>query len=124
METASGGSSTCPRWDTKPHNTITRSYLAEHGVAALDSPVSGGVHGARAVLPRTFDYGFATGLMVKDVRLYLDEAKALDVPTQIADAVGRLWESTLAAEGPESDFTSVVKPIEKAAGVVIGRTNE
>jgi hypothetical protein len=29
----------------------------------------------RAVLPRTFDYGFATGLMVKDVRLYLDESQ-------------------------------------------------
>jgi 3-hydroxyisobutyrate dehydrogenase len=43
---------------------------------------SGGTHASRdkfprAVLPRTFDYGFATGLMVKDVRLYLDEAKAL-----------------------------------------------
>jgi 3-hydroxyisobutyrate dehydrogenase-like beta-hydroxyacid dehydrogenase len=31
----------------------------------------------RAILPRTFDYGFATGLMVKDVRLYLDEARTL-----------------------------------------------
>ena len=31
----------------------------------------------RAVLPRSFDFGFATGLMVKDVRLYLDEAEAL-----------------------------------------------
>jgi len=31
----------------------------------------------RAILPRTFDFGFATGLMVKDVRLYLEEAKAL-----------------------------------------------
>jgi 3-hydroxyisobutyrate dehydrogenase len=87
---------------------------------------SGGTHASRdkfprAVLPRTFDYGFTTGLMTKDVRLYLDEAKGLDVPTQIADAVGKLWEATLAAEGTESDFTSVVKPIEKAAGVVIGR---
>ena len=36
----------------------------------------------RAILPRTFDSGFATGLMVKDVRLYLDEARALGVPVE------------------------------------------
>jgi 3-hydroxyisobutyrate dehydrogenase len=89
---------------------------------------SGGTHASRdkfprAVLPRTFDYGFATGLMVKDVRLYLDEAKALGLPTRIADAVATLWEATLAEEGPESDFTSVIEPIEKAAVVVdIGQT--
>ena len=47
----------------------------------------------RAILPRTFDYGFATGLMVKDVRLYLDEAKALGVPVEVAEAIGRLWEA-------------------------------
>jgi hypothetical protein len=43
----------------------------------------------RAILPRTFDYGFATGLMVKDVRLYLDEEKALGVPVDVAEAIGR-----------------------------------
>lgn len=85
---------------------------------------SGGTHASRdkfprAVLPRTFDYGFATGLMVKDIRLYLDEAKALGLPTELADTVARMWEGTLAAEGPDSDFTSIVKPIEAAAGVVI-----
>ena len=85
---------------------------------------SGGTHASRdkfprAVLPRTFDYGFATGLMVKDVRLYLDEARALGLRTHIADAVAALWENTLKEEGPESDFTSVVKPIEEAAGVIV-----
>ncbi|MDD7813227.1 NAD(P)-dependent oxidoreductase [Mycobacterium sp. CSUR Q5927] len=86
---------------------------------------SGGTHASRdkfpkAVLPRTFDYGFATGLMVKDVRLYLDEAQALGLPRPIADAVAGLWESTLREQGPESDFTSVVKVLEDAAGVTVG----
>lgn len=76
----------------------------------------------RAILPRTFDYGFATGLMVKDVRLYLDEAKALGVPVEIAEAVARLWEATLNDEGADSDFTSAIKPIERAAGVTVGRS--
>jgi 3-hydroxyisobutyrate dehydrogenase len=85
---------------------------------------SGGTHASRdkfprAVLPRTFDYGFATGLMVKDVRLYLEEARSLGLSTTIADAVADTWEHVMASEGPESDFTSVVKPLESAAGVVV-----
>jgi 3-hydroxyisobutyrate dehydrogenase-like beta-hydroxyacid dehydrogenase len=75
----------------------------------------------RAILPRTFDYGFATGLMVKDVRLYLDEAEALGVPTSVAEAVAGLWEATVRDQGPESDFTAVIKPLEQAAGVVVGQ---
>jgi 3-hydroxyisobutyrate dehydrogenase-like beta-hydroxyacid dehydrogenase len=74
----------------------------------------------RAILPRTFDYGFATGLMVKDVRLYLDEAKALGVPAEVADAVGRVWETAMREEGADSDFTTAIKPIERAAGVTVG----
>jgi 3-hydroxyisobutyrate dehydrogenase-like beta-hydroxyacid dehydrogenase len=73
----------------------------------------------RAILPRTFDYGFATGLMVKDVRLYLDEAKALGVPTDVAETIGRLWEAAAHDQGPDSDFTAVIKPFEKAAGVTV-----
>ncbi|MED5815328.1 NAD(P)-dependent oxidoreductase [Mycolicibacterium sp. 050232] len=85
---------------------------------------SGGTHASRdkfprAVLPRTFDYGFATGLMTKDVRLYLDEATTLGLPVEMAATVQRIWEHTLHAEGPESDFTSVIKPMEEAAGVIV-----
>jgi 3-hydroxyisobutyrate dehydrogenase-like beta-hydroxyacid dehydrogenase len=74
----------------------------------------------RAVLPRTFDSGFATGLVVKDVRLYLDEAKALGVPVDVAETIGRLWETALLDQGADSDFTAVIKPFEKAAGVTVG----
>src|SRR6266480_179499 len=74
----------------------------------------------RAILPRSFDFGFATGLMVKDVRLCLEEAKALGLSMEVAEAVGRLWEVIIRDEGAESDFTAAIKPIEKAAGVVVG----
>lgn len=85
---------------------------------------SGATHASRekfprAVLPRTFDYGFATGLMVKDLRLYLQEAQALGLPTVVASAVVDLWETVQREEGAESDFTSVVKPLESAAGVIV-----
>lgn len=76
----------------------------------------------RAILPRSFDYGFATGLMVKDVRLYLDEASALGVPAEVAETIARLWETTAREEGPEADFTTVIKPLERAAGVTVGRS--
>jgi 3-hydroxyisobutyrate dehydrogenase-like beta-hydroxyacid dehydrogenase len=74
----------------------------------------------RSVLPRTFDYGFTTGLMVKDVRLALDEMKSLGLSMEVAEAVGRLWEAVISEIGADSDFTSAIKPIEKKAGVVVG----
>jgi len=77
----------------------------------------------RAVLPRSFDFGFATGLMVKDVRLCLDEMRSLGLKMEVAEAVGRLWEVVIRDMGAESDFTSAIKPIEKAAGVVVGDTS-
>jgi 3-hydroxyisobutyrate dehydrogenase-like beta-hydroxyacid dehydrogenase len=85
---------------------------------------SGSTHASRdkfprAVLPRTFDFGFATGLMVKDVRLCVEEAKAAGLSLEIAEAVERVWEVVLRETGADSDFTSVIKPIEKAAGVVV-----
>ena len=74
----------------------------------------------RSVLPRSFDFGFATGLMVKDVRLALEEMKSLGLKMDVAEAVARLWEVVIRDEGAESDFTAAIKPIEKAAGVVVG----
>ena len=74
----------------------------------------------RAVLPRSFDYGFATGLMVKDVRLAIDEMRSLGLNMEVAESVGRLWETVIRDQGAESDFTTAIKPIEKAAGVIVG----
>ena len=75
----------------------------------------------RSVLPRSFDYGFATGLMVKDVRLAVEEMRSLGLSMEVAEAVGRLWEVVIREMGAESDFTSAIKPIEQAAGVVVGK---
>jgi 3-hydroxyisobutyrate dehydrogenase-like beta-hydroxyacid dehydrogenase len=113
---------------------VATSEVVVMGVkSGLDPPVmievlnagSGGTSASRdkfprAILPRTFDYGFATGLMVKDVRLYIDEAKALGVPVDVAETIGRLWEIAARDEGPDSDFTTVIKPFEKAADVIVG----
>src|ERR1700722_7123480 len=77
----------------------------------------------RSILPRSFDYGFSTGMMLKDVRLCLEEMRSQGLSMEVAEAVGRLWEVVIREMGAESDFTSAIKPIEKAAGVVVGGAN-
>jgi 3-hydroxyisobutyrate dehydrogenase-like beta-hydroxyacid dehydrogenase len=74
----------------------------------------------QSVLPRTFNYGFATALMLKDVRLCVEEARALDVPNAVMSAVLDQWETTNADFGGDTDFTMIVKMIERRAGVTVG----
>jgi 3-hydroxyisobutyrate dehydrogenase-like beta-hydroxyacid dehydrogenase len=91
---------------------------------------SGATHASRdkfprAILPRTFDFGFATGLMVKDLRLCLQQAAELGLALQVSEAVGQCWEAALADQGADSDFTTIIRPIEDAAGVIVdGRREE
>lgn len=73
----------------------------------------------KAIIPRKFDFGFATGLMYKDVRLCLEEAEAAGVQMWVANAVRQLWQFTNHELGPQSDFTEVVKVLERWAGVEV-----
>jgi 3-hydroxyisobutyrate dehydrogenase-like beta-hydroxyacid dehydrogenase len=73
----------------------------------------------RCVLPGTFDLGFTAGLMNKDVKLFLSESEALGVPTQVIDAVAQLLQLTCDELGPETDLTTVVRPVEKRAGAEV-----
>jgi 3-hydroxyisobutyrate dehydrogenase-like beta-hydroxyacid dehydrogenase len=73
----------------------------------------------RAILTRTFDFGFATGLCYKDVRLCVDEAEALGVPMIVGAAVRQILAVTNARFGPTSDFTSIARVVEEWAGVEI-----
>lgn len=76
----------------------------------------------KSVLPRTFDFGFATGLSFKDVRLCLDEAEAMGVPMVVGSAVRQMLCMTNSLYGPDSDFTSMVKVVENYAHVEVGKT--
>jgi 3-hydroxyisobutyrate dehydrogenase-like beta-hydroxyacid dehydrogenase len=73
----------------------------------------------RAVLPGTFDFGFATALSYKDVRLCLDEAEAMGVPMIMGAVVRQILALTQAKYGLDSDFTSIAKLSEEWAGVQI-----
>jgi len=71
----------------------------------------------RAVLPRTFDFGFTAGLALKDVRLCLAAARILGVPLGVGTAVCELLERTVSALGADSDFTAMAKIVERDAGL-------
>jgi len=71
----------------------------------------------KAVLPRTFDFGFATALSFKDVRLCLDEAEAMGVPMVIGSAVRQILSITYNLYGPESDVTDTARLLESWAGL-------
>ena len=73
----------------------------------------------KSILPGTFDFGFATGLSYKDVRLCIDEAEALGVPMVCGAAVRQMLAVTNAMYGADSDFTSMCKVIESWAGVEV-----
>ena len=49
-----------------------------------------------------------------------ESTEALGSPVEVAEAIARIWEATVDQEGPGSDFTSVIKPMEKSAGVTVG----
>lgn len=78
----------------------------------------------KAILTRTFDYGFRTELMYKDVKLCLEEAEALGVPMWVAQSVKQWWSYAFARGGKEEDFTSLMRYVEEPAGVVVrGKRN-
>ena len=73
----------------------------------------------RSILPRTFDFGFTTGLSYKDVKLCIDEAEAMGVPMVCGAAVRQMLAVTNAMYGADSDFTSMCRVVESWAGVEV-----
>jgi len=58
------------------------------------------------ILTGTYDAGFKTGLLTKDVGLFLDNAKAAGTPVAVAETVAQLWRRADKAL-PDSDFTRI-----------------
>jgi 3-hydroxyisobutyrate dehydrogenase-like beta-hydroxyacid dehydrogenase len=73
-----------------------------------------------SVLTRSFDYGGKVSTMYKDVHLCLEEAKALKVPMWLGANVVEMWHMGMAEGRGDDDFTSLIRMIEKWAGVVVG----
>ncbi|MEZ5936144.1 MAG: NAD(P)-dependent oxidoreductase [Alphaproteobacteria bacterium] len=73
----------------------------------------------QSILPRSFDYGFSTGLMFKDVALFMAGAEAMGLDLKACRTVLETWQEAVDSFGADSDFTHVVELAEKAAGVVV-----
>ena len=112
------------------HIAVTAEGMAMGARAGLDPQlmidvlnVSTGASSAtrdkwpRSVLPRTFDYGFATALAFKDLRLCLEEAEAMGVPMVVGSAVRQFLSITNQLFGPDSDFTCMAKTAEVLAAI-------
>ena len=73
----------------------------------------------RCVLNRQFDFGFAIGLLNKDIRLCMEEAEAMGMPMVVGSAVRQMLAIGTAAYGADADMTEMIKVPESWAGVVV-----
>jgi 3-hydroxyisobutyrate dehydrogenase len=64
------------------------------------------------VLPRTFDSGFALGLMAKDLRLALDLVRSMRTPSRLLEDCTALWSRAESQLGGRADNTEIVKYLE------------
>lgn len=78
----------------------------------------------RAILPRTFDFGFPIALAAKDLRLFAEQADAMGVPLWIGAASRQLWQFAREQLGPSADFTEIVRPLEQWTEVMIAAGHE
>jgi 3-hydroxyisobutyrate dehydrogenase-like beta-hydroxyacid dehydrogenase len=72
------------------------------------------------VISRSFSFGFAIGLLNKDVRLCMAEAEALGIPLVVGSAVRQLLSIATQTEGADADMTTMARTVEKWAGVQVG----
>jgi 3-hydroxyisobutyrate dehydrogenase-like beta-hydroxyacid dehydrogenase len=73
----------------------------------------------RTVLTGKFDFGFPTGLSMKDIGLCLREAEAMGIPMPVGSAVQQVLAITSSLFGPDSDFTSICRTVEGWGGVEV-----
>jgi 3-hydroxyisobutyrate dehydrogenase-like beta-hydroxyacid dehydrogenase len=74
---------------------------------------------SKAVLNRTFDFGFRMELMSKDVRLALEEAEAVGATMFTCSAAKQLYAHAMAQGAGPGDITALIKVLEQWAGTVV-----
>ncbi len=69
----------------------------------------------RSILPRTFDAGFASGLIAKDVGIAADLAGELGVDAPLLAATRARWDAVRDALGADADWSRAITLIERAS---------
>lgn len=71
----------------------------------------------RAVLPKTYDFGFALALMHKDVGIAMSLIESTGVQTVLSQASAQMWDHALKSAHATADMTEITRQIQKAAGL-------
>lgn len=78
----------------------------------------------QCVLPRTFPPRFATELLLKDLKLGVDEARASDAPLWMMSAALDFISAALGEIDPAEDYAALIKWFEHRAGVEVAAQSE
>lgn len=73
----------------------------------------------KAILPGTFNLGFANSLMLKDLELCLEMARSMRIPIPLSEEIGREWRAAMEITGADADFTTIVRRSELRAGAEV-----
>ncbi|GAC1575212.1 MAG: hypothetical protein NVS3B7_07630 [Candidatus Elarobacter sp.] len=78
----------------------------------------------KAVLPRTFDYGFALGLMAKDLGIAAEIARQNDVAAPMIAQTQASFALAADALGPQADLTRIITLIERWSAFAVPSTSD
>jgi len=76
----------------------------------------------QCVLPRTFPPRFATELLLKDMKLGVDEALANDAPLWMMTSALQFMSEAINELDPAADYASLIRYFERRAGVEFARS--
>jgi 3-hydroxyisobutyrate dehydrogenase-like beta-hydroxyacid dehydrogenase len=72
-----------------------------------------------AILPGTFNYGGPLGLMLKDLKLFIEQAEAHGVIGRLAPATLAAWQEAVDRTGFDADYSRLIQHLEADAGVQV-----
>ncbi|MDN4016415.1 NAD(P)-dependent oxidoreductase [Zwartia panacis] len=71
----------------------------------------------KAILPKSYDFGFALALMHKDVGIGMSLIESTGIKTTLVNASAKMWDRALKASQPGADMTEITRQIQKEAGL-------
>ena len=78
----------------------------------------------QCVLPRTFPPRFATELLLKDMKLGIDEALANDAPLWMMSSALQFMSKAITEMDPAADYAGLIRYFERRAGVEAGQPRD
>lgn len=67
----------------------------------------------KSILNESYDYGFKTGLMYKDVKLCIELAEELKIPMRLGTSVMQIWKDMIANGEEHNDITTIYKHLKQ-----------